>query len=130
MAHRLIAHKGQAYPFGRGRCVVRGAPCCVFGQILLDASPTDPEFGGRKMFAELREPIVILTNTFALARVLGLEDQSHLPGHVVEALVSVSNANDNPGYGDGQRRSEVADRLFYAADVLAYADISVDVAAA
>lgn len=122
MAHRLIAHKTKPYPFIKGRCLDRGRPCCVFGQILLDACP-NAEMGGRQIFPELSGQDVT-SNDYALARALGLNEETEfLPQHLMDAVTSISDANDNETYTDRQRRSEVADRLFYAADVLACAEI-------
>jgi hypothetical protein len=124
MGHRLLAHKGQPYPFIKGQCLDRGRPCCVFGQILLDASPAG-SMGGREIFPELRDQSAT-TNAFALARALGFEGDdclANLPQSLIDAVGSISDANDNERYTERQRRAEVADRIFYAADVLAYADI-------
>lgn len=115
LAHSLMAQRKKPYRFGKNYCIVDGEPCCVFGEVLRRAGP------GEMLFPELEKEEVVVGNPMALAFALDCK-LAEIPEHVREAANSISTANDHDDWTDRQKSVEVADRLFYFADVFLYSE--------
>lgn len=90
-----------------------GAPCCVVGVLIAKAG-----LNAGKRQADFCS---IVGSAYAISKALGMHAQD-TPVHLLNAVHSIENHNDNVGQGNGRKRL-VADSLDYFADVLKHTEL-------